>query len=69
MEMLATPKTLTEAIRYYSNPQTCVNAVALMRWKDGSPVCPKCNAEQGYSESLLAEDADALEVLFMPQAI
>jgi transposase-like protein len=41
------PKTLTEAIRYYADPQTCINAVAMMRWEDGSPVCPRCNAAQG----------------------
>lgn len=41
------PRTLTEAIRYYSDEQTCINAVAMMRWQDGSPVCPKCGAEQG----------------------
>lgn len=45
--MTTLPKTLTEAIRYYSDAQTCINAVALMRWQDGSPVCPKCNAAQG----------------------
>jgi transposase-like protein len=42
-----TPKTLTQAIRHYSDPQTCINAVAMMRWEDGSPVCPRCNAAQG----------------------
>ena len=36
------PKTLIEAIRYFSNPQTCIDAVAAMRWEDGKPVCPKC---------------------------
>jgi transposase-like protein len=41
------PNTLVEAIRYFSDKQTCINAVALMRWEDGSPVCPKCGAEQG----------------------
>jgi transposase-like protein len=40
------PKTLTEAIRYYSDAQTCINAVAALRWQDGSPVCPKCGATQ-----------------------
>lgn len=44
--MDTTPKTLTEAIRYYSEPMNCINAVAMMRWQDGSPVCPKCNATQ-----------------------
>lgn len=41
------PTTLTEAIRYYSNQQTCIDAVAEMRWVDGKPVCPKCNAAEG----------------------
>ena len=40
------PKTLTAAIRYYSDEQTCINAVAALRWPDGSPVCPKCGATQ-----------------------
>src|ERR1035438_6146791 len=44
--MDTTPKTLTQAIRHYADPQTCINAVALMRWEDGSPVCPHCNATQ-----------------------
>jgi transposase-like protein len=44
MEM---PKSLIEAIRYFSDEQTCINAVAYLRWEDGSPVCPKCGAEQG----------------------
>lgn len=43
MEM---PKTLVEAIRYFSDEQTCINAVAMLRWEDGSPVCPKCQAAQ-----------------------
>lgn len=41
------PKTLTEAIRYYSDQQTCIDAVALMRWVDGKPVCPKCGTVEG----------------------
>lgn len=41
------PTTLTEAIRYYSNQQTCIDAVAAMRWADGKPVCPKCFAVEG----------------------
>jgi transposase-like protein len=44
--MTQTPTTLTESIRYYSDAQTCINAVAMMRWQDGSPVCPQCGATQ-----------------------
>jgi transposase-like protein len=39
------PKTLTEAVRYYSDEQTCIDVVAALRWKNG-PVCPKCGAEE-----------------------
>jgi transposase-like protein len=45
--MITFPKTLTEAIRYYSDTQTCINAVAAIRWADGKPVCPKCNTAEG----------------------
>jgi len=41
------PTTLLEAIKYFADEQVCINAVALLRWENGSPVCPKCNAAQG----------------------
>jgi transposase-like protein len=41
------PKTLTEAIRHYSDVQTCIDAVAAMRWTGGKPVCPKCGVIEG----------------------
>jgi transposase-like protein len=41
------PTSLIEAIRLYSNPQTCIDAVAFLRWADGKPVCPKCGTEEG----------------------
>jgi transposase-like protein len=47
MEMLATPQTLTEAVRYYADAQTCIDAVAAMKWPDGKAVCPKCGIVEG----------------------
>jgi transposase-like protein len=41
------PKTLTEAIRYYSDEHTCIEAVAKLRWPEGKPVCPKCGIVEG----------------------
>jgi len=35
------PKTLIEAIRYFSDQDVCVAFVASLRWPDG-PVCPSC---------------------------
>jgi transposase-like protein len=34
-------KTLADAIRYFSDPQVCIDTVAGMRWPDG-PQCPAC---------------------------
>lgn len=41
------PLTLTEAIRYYSDVQTCIDTVASLKWPDGKPVCPKCGTTEG----------------------
>ena len=42
------PQTLQDAIRYFSDEQVCVNAVAAMRWPDGKPVCPACEKTEHY---------------------
>ena len=44
MAIPSIPKTLTEAIRHYSEPQNCIDAVAALRWPDGRIACPKCGA-------------------------
>ncbi len=36
------PKTLQQAIKYFSDEQTCINEVAAMRWPDGEIVCEGC---------------------------
>jgi transposase-like protein len=38
-------KGLLEAIRFFSDPRTCVEAVAAVRWPNG-PVCPKCDGKR-----------------------
>ena len=38
------PKTLLEAIQYFSDEQVCIDAVSLMRWHDG-PRCPSCHLD------------------------
>ncbi|HEV7643336.1 MAG TPA: IS1595 family transposase [Pyrinomonadaceae bacterium] len=40
------PKTLLEAIRYFSDIDTCIGFLADMRWKDGIAVCPRCQATE-----------------------
>jgi transposase-like protein len=43
-----TPKTLQQAIKFFSNEQTCIDTVADMRWPDGKPTCPACGHQQHY---------------------
>jgi transposase-like protein len=39
------PRTLVEAIRYFSDPDVCLRFVAALRWPDG-PVCPRCGSHE-----------------------
>ncbi|MGA8529558.1 MAG: IS1595 family transposase [Acidobacteriaceae bacterium] len=39
------PKSLMQAIRYFSDPDVCVEFVAAMRWMEG-PVCPNCGSKE-----------------------
>ena len=36
------PKTLHEAIQYFSDPMNCVRYMVAQRWPDGVVVCPAC---------------------------
>jgi transposase-like protein len=39
------PRTLLEAVRYFDDPQVCIDFVAGLRWTDG-PVCPRCESPE-----------------------
>jgi transposase-like protein len=39
------PKTLIEAIRYFSDHDVCLNFVAALRWPNG-PTCPTCGSQE-----------------------
>jgi len=41
------PKTLQEAIQFYSDEQVCIDAVAALRWPD-APECPACGHKEHY---------------------
>ena len=34
------------AIRHYSNPQTCIDEVAAVKWPSGQAVCPRCDSKR-----------------------
>jgi transposase-like protein len=39
------PKTLLEAIQYFSDSRTCVEYVRDLRWEDGHVFCPRCGCD------------------------
>jgi transposase-like protein len=39
------PKTLQEAIVYFSNPDNCLNYLIERRWPDGVVTCPRCGTD------------------------
>ena len=39
------PKSLQEAIIYFSNPHNCIDYLAIRRWPNGKVVCPTCGCE------------------------
>lgn len=40
------PKTLQEAIVYFSNPDNCIDYLAIRRWPNGVVTCPTCGSEK-----------------------
>ncbi len=42
MSQAQEPKTLQEAILYFSDADRCLDYLALRRWPDGVPTCPVC---------------------------
>jgi transposase-like protein len=45
--MDAKPKTLQQAIRYFTDEQVCIDTVAGLRWPNG-PECPACGHKEHY---------------------
>lgn len=39
------PKTLQEAIQYFSDPDRCIDYLSLRRWKSGAAACPTCGSK------------------------
>src|SRR6266849_4003561 len=42
------PKTLQDAIVYFSDPQRAFDYAVKLRWPDGKVVCPRCNSPKNY---------------------
>jgi transposase-like protein len=46
--MDATPKTLQEAIVYFSDPDRAFDYAVRLRWPDGKVACPRCGSDSNY---------------------
>jgi transposase-like protein len=40
------PKSLQEAVVYFSNPDNCIDYLAIRRWPDGRVLCPTCGSDK-----------------------
>ena len=45
---MKTPRTLQEAIVYFSDPQRAFDYAVALRWPDGKVRCPRCNSDKHY---------------------
>jgi transposase-like protein len=45
---MKTPKTLQQAIVYFSDPDRCFEYAKKLRWPDGKVTCPRCNSDRNY---------------------
>src|SRR5580700_2198580 len=43
---MSEPKSLQEAIVFFSNPDNCIDYLALRRWPDGKVTCPSCGSDK-----------------------
>ena len=44
--MTDTPKTLLEAVRYFSDPKVCFESMLKAKWPNTPPTCPKCGGDR-----------------------
>jgi len=45
METVTTPKTLLEAVNFFTDDAKCVEYLEKILWTDGKPHCPKCGSD------------------------
>lgn len=43
---MSEPKSLQEAIIFFSNPDNCIDYLAIRRWPDGKVTCPTCGSDK-----------------------
>lgn len=46
MDSVQLPKTLVEAVKYFSDQDNCINFVASLRWENGEVMCPHCGSDK-----------------------
>jgi transposase-like protein len=45
-KMTSEPKSLQEAVVYFSDPNNCTDYLAIRRWPDGRVICPTCGSDK-----------------------
>ena len=69
---LQLPKTLQEAVAFFSDPQRTFDYAVKLRWPDGTVTCPRCNSTEHsfistrgvyFATGLAIRVGEAVEVL------
>ncbi len=60
---MKTPRTLQEAIVYFSDPDRCFEYVVSLRWPDGKVACPRCGSEKHYPIRTTSKNKDGEELV------
>jgi transposase-like protein len=45
-KMTTEPRSLQEAVVYFSSPDNCIDYLAIRRWPDGRVICPTCGSDK-----------------------
>jgi transposase-like protein len=45
-KMTTEPKSLQEAVVYFSDPNNCIDYLSIRRWPDGRVICPTCESDK-----------------------
>jgi transposase-like protein len=45
-KMTSEPRSLQGAVVYFSDPNNCIDYLAIRRWPDGRVICPSCNSDK-----------------------
>ena len=63
MDDIKVPETLTEALRYFTDPDVCLSFLAELPWPGGNVACPTCGSQRVMFLCILIGGIDIVDRL------